>query len=177
MKRFFSAVLCLLLAAALCGCNAIEGLIISGSDAGDDYSGSDEQQAVWAQAADDEEYLKMMNEKLNEYIICLTTLNAEKERLSALESEKKIQKDEQYIALNEEMLTWCAGAAGYPVEALSSQQAQEVCNLLHQLAETTAVYLEAYPKIAAEAYEGEPSAEELENQMIEYAVAASELLD
>lgn len=178
MKKIIAVIIAaVMLASMLCGCNAISigKDLLSGSDVSSDIS---ETSAQWEQAADDEAYLAMMNEKMQEYITVMTEISAMRERLAVLGSAKEIKKDAEFAAAAQSMTAWCQGAVSYPKGTLTDEKAQEICGLCSELGSATSVYLENLPDMAAGTYSGEVNEAEYLNSILDSAVEIyAKLLD
>lgn len=164
-----------ILAAMLCGCSemSIGKELLSGTDV---IEGSEQQIARWEQAADDEAYIAMMNEKIQEYISGMTEISAMRERLAGLGGAKEIEKDAEFAAASQSMTQWCQGAVGYLQSSLTGEGAKEICGLCSELGSATSVYLENLPALLSGEYSGEVSEEQYLNGIIDNAIEIYNLL-
>lgn len=178
MKKIIAVIMvAVVLALMLSGCNtlSIGKELLSGSDVSSD---SAETAARWEQAADDEAYLAMMNEKMQEYITGMTEISDMRERLGSLGSAKEIKKDAEFAAASQSMTAWCQSAVSYPKGTLTDEKAQEICGLCSELGSLTSVYLENLPDMAAGTYSGETDEEQYLNDILGRAVEIyAKLLD
>ena len=179
MKKIAAIMLAaVIMVSLLCGCSDISSIgkeLLSGSDVSDDATEGDI--ARWEQAADDEAYLTMMNEKMQEYITRMTQISAMRERLSTLGGAREIKKDGEFAAAAQSMTVWCQSAVSYPKSTLTDEKAQEICGLCSELGSATSVYVENLPDILSGSYSGEIGEEQYLNSIIESAVEIYTMLN
>jgi len=171
MKKIIALFVSVCLLLVFCACSGSGD--VSGSDAPDVVEIPEE----WDLAASDDEYLAMMQEKVNEYIICMTSLSSMEKRLALLGDEQKIADDVQFCEVTDQLYDWCEGALGYPEEMLINDSAKSVCMQIQELAGATVIYLDNLPAMLAGTYTGELSADDYKNSIADSAVAVFEMLN
>ncbi len=127
----------------------------------------------WDVAPDDDAYMKLMGEKLEQYIDYMTQLSSMRTTLSGCKNVQKVKENEKYNVLYASIVQWCGAAKDYPASSLYGEEAKEVRNDMIDMAAATLQYMELYPSLVCAEKSAEKDvkrADALLETMLSYAV-------
>ena len=117
-------------------------------------SGADADENLWPAQADDEAYLELLRTELTNISESMIQLSELDVALSQYTDPQRVQDNDRFRKITEEMLVWCDGAERYDAALLAGDQAKTCNQLSLRLAADLRTYLADYPMLITGATSG-----------------------